>query len=128
MDRTSRIAEEIKRELSDLIRNHIKDPRLPEFVSVTAVKVTKDLRYAKVYVSVLGDEGKKKDTLAALESAAGFIRHEIGQRINLRYTPEFSFKLDDSIEHGMYLSKLIEKTMGHDRESRPEGSQKAEEE
>lgn len=120
MDRTDRIAEEIKKELSDLICNHIKDPRLPDFVSVTAVRVTRDLRYAKVYVSVLGDEGKKRDTIAALESASGFIRHEIGQRINLRYTPEFSFKLDDSIEHGLYLSKLIEKTMGHDREHGPD--------
>ncbi len=112
MDRTDRISEEIKRELSDLIRHQIKDPRLPEFVSITLVRVTKDLRYAKVYVSVLGDEDKKKGALAALTHAAGFIRHEIGQRINLRYTPEFNFKLDDSIEQGMYLSKLIDETVG----------------
>lgn len=113
MDRTDRISEELKKELSELIRNHIKDPRLPEFVSITAVRVTKDLRYAKVYISVFGDEEKKKGAISALSHAAGFIRHEIGHRINLRFTPEFSFKLDDSIEHGMYLSKLIDETVGH---------------
>lgn len=121
MDRTDRISEEIKRELSELIRNHIKDPRLPEFVSVTAVRVTKDLRYAKAYISVLGDEEKKKGALSALNSAAGFIRHEIGQRINLRFTPEFSFKIDDSIEHGMYLSKLIEETVHHEDAQKKSG-------
>jgi ribosome-binding factor A len=118
MDRTDRISEEVKRELSDIIRNQIKDPRLPEFVSLTSVRVTKDLRYAKIYISVLGDEEKKKGALAALSHAAGFIRHEIGQRMNLRYTPEFSFKLDNSIEHGMYLSKLIEETVQHDSKSK----------
>jgi ribosome-binding factor A len=111
MDRIDRISEEIKKELSNLIREEIKDPRLPQFVSITAVRVTKDLRYAKVYISVFGDEASKQGALAALEHASGFIRHEIGQRIQLRYTPEFSFKLDDSIEKGMHLSKLIEQTM-----------------
>ena len=118
MDRTDRISEEIRKELSELIRNHIKDPRLPEFVSITAVRVTKDLRYAKVYVSVLGDDEKKKDAISALSRAAGFIRHEIGNRVNLRFTPEFSFKLDDSIEKGMYLSKLIDETVGQGDQSK----------
>lgn len=117
MDRTDRISEEIKKEVSDLIRNHIKDPRLPDFVSVTSVDVTRDLRYARVYVSVLGDDEKKKDALSALKHAAGFVRHEIGQRISLRYTPEFSFKLDNSIEQGIYLSKLIDKTVRQDDEN-----------
>jgi len=112
MDRTDRIAEEIKKELSHIIRENIKDPRLPDFASITAVKVTKDLRYAKVYVSIYGDETKKKDAIAALTSAAGFIRREVGQRISLRYTPEIHFKLDESIEQGMHISKLIEETMG----------------
>lgn len=112
MERTDRIAEEIKKELSQIIRESIKDPRLPEFVSITAVKVTRDLRYAKVYVSIYGDETKKKDAIEALTHAAGFIRREIGQRISLRYTPEIQFKLDESIEHGMHISKLIEETMG----------------
>jgi ribosome-binding factor A len=115
MNRTERISEEVKKELSDLIQNHIKDPRLPDFVSVTAVRVTKDLRYAKAYISVLGDESKKKGAIDALRSASGYIRHEIGKRINLRYTPEFRFELDDSIEHGMYLSKLIDETVGRSK-------------
>ncbi|NLM74881.1 MAG: 30S ribosome-binding factor RbfA [Clostridiaceae bacterium] len=112
MDRTDRISKEVQKELSDLIQYEIKDPRLPKFVSITSVRVTKDLRYATVYVSVLGTEDQKKDALEALKSASGFIRREIGQRINLRYTPEFRFKLDDSIEHGMYISRLIDETMG----------------
>ncbi len=112
MDRTDRISEEIKKELSNIIRDSIKDPRLPDFVSITAVRVTRDLRYAKVYVSIYGDEEKKKDAITALTSASGFIRREIGQRISLRYTPEIQFKLDESIEHGIHISKLIEETMG----------------
>lgn len=120
MERTDRLSEEIKRELSDLIRNQIKDPRLPEFVSITAVRVTKDLRYAKVYISVLGNDEKKTDALAVLKNAAGFIRHEIGQRINIRYIPEFSFILDDSIEKGMYISKLIDDTISKSKVSKPD--------
>ena len=106
MDRTDRISEEIKKELSNIIRESIKDPRLPDFVSITAVRVTKDLRYAKVYVSIYGDEEKKKDAITALTSAAGFIRREIGQRISSLYT-RFQFKLDESIEHGMHISKSL---------------------
>lgn len=101
----------MQKEIADLIRNTIKDPRLPEMVSVTAVRVTKDLRYAKVYVSVLGSEQDKKDAMEALKNAAGFVRREIGQRIQLRYTPEIVFVQDDSIEHGMHISNLIEKTL-----------------
>jgi len=111
LERTDRIAGEMQKEIADLIRNTIKDPRLPGLVSVTAVRVTKDLRYAKVYVSVFGNEQEKKDALQALKHAAGFVRHEIGQRIQLRYTPEIQFVLDDSIEHGMHISGLIDKTM-----------------
>ncbi|MCX7774208.1 MAG: 30S ribosome-binding factor RbfA [Clostridia bacterium] len=123
MDRIDRISEEIKKELSGLIRNEIKDPRLPEFVSITAVRVTKDLRFAKIYVSVLGDEAKKKDAIAALVHAAGFIRHEIGHRINLRYTPEFHFELDNSIEQGMHISRLIDQTLAKGQESKPQNEQ-----
>jgi ribosome-binding factor A len=118
MERTDRLSEEIKKELSELIRNQLKDPRLPELVSITAVRVTKDLRYAKAYVSVFGDEDKKNGAIAALKSAAGFIRHEIGQRINIRYIPEFTFILDDSIERGMYLSKLIDETISGNKETK----------
>ena len=111
MDRIDRISEEVSRELSDIIQNHIKDPRLPPFVSVTGVRVAKDLKHAKAFVSVLGTAEQKQGALKALQSAAGFIRHEIGQRVRLRFTPEFHFEIDDSIEHGMHISKLIADTM-----------------
>lgn len=110
-DRTSRISEEIKRELSNIIQNELKDPRLPKMVSVVSVDTTKDLRYAKVYISVLGSDEEKSNALKALKSAAGFIRREVGRRILIRYTPELQFELDNSIEHGVYINKLINETI-----------------
>jgi len=107
-ERVNRISEEFKKELSNIINNEIKDPRIAEFTSVMAVDVTKDLRYAKAYISVLGDEKKKSDTIQGLKSAAGFIRKEIGKRIKLRYTPEIIFEIDKSIEQAMHISKLID--------------------
>jgi ribosome-binding factor A len=100
-ERIYRISEEIKREISNIIQNDLKDPRLPEFVSVLSVDTTRDLRYAKVYVSVYGNEEEKKKAMEGLKNAAGFIRREIGQRIKLRYTPELLFELDNSIEYGI---------------------------
>lgn len=105
-NRINRISEEVRRELSAIIRE-LKDPRIPLMTSVVAVEVTNDLRYAKAFISVMGDEAAKKDALAALKKAAGFIRREVGQRIDLRYTPEFVFKLDDSIEHGAHINELL---------------------
>ena len=111
--RGGRINEEVKKEISNLIRDDIKDPRLTAMISVTAVKVTKDLRYAKVYVSIFAkNEEEKKTKLEALKSAEGFVRKEIGHRINLRYTPQIIFELDDSIDYGMHIDSLIEKTRG----------------
>lgn len=107
--RVNRVSEEYKREVSDVIKNHIKDPRIAEFTSVTSVDVTRDFRYAKVYVSVLGSEEEKASTLEGLRSAAGFVRKELGKRIKLRYTPEVIFELDNSIEYGMYIDELIKK-------------------
>ena len=124
MDRIDRISEEVRRELSDIIQNSIKDPRLPSFVSVTAVRVAKDLKHAKAFISVLGTEEQKQDAIKALVHAAGFIRHEIGQRVRLRFTPEFHFQLDDSIEHGIRIGKLISDTMAASRQAE---SDKAEE-
>ncbi|NLG88322.1 MAG: 30S ribosome-binding factor RbfA [Clostridiaceae bacterium] len=115
MDRTDRIAGEIQKEISDIIRTGIKDPRLPDLVSVTGVRVTKDLRYAKIYISVLGDEQKRTDAINALKHAAGFVRRELGKRIKIRYTPELIFEPDDSIEQGIHIGKLIEKTMNPDK-------------
>ena len=108
--RGGRINEEVKREISTIIRNEIKDPRLTAMVSVTDVKVTKDLRYAKVFVSIFGkDNEEKNNTFIALKNASGYIRREIGQRINLRYNPQIIFELDDSINYGMHIEELIQK-------------------
>lgn len=108
--RGGRINEEVKREISNIIRNEIKDPRLTAMVSVTDVKVTKDLRYAKVFVSIFGkDDEEKNNTFVALKNASGYIRKEIGQRINLRYNPQIIFEFDDSINYGMHIEELIQK-------------------
>lgn len=114
VDRINRISEEVRKEVSSIIQNELKDPRLPKLVSVISANVTKDLRFAKIYVSVFGTEEEKKNAISALKSSAGFIRREIGHRMQLRYTPEMQFELDNSIEHGVYLSKLINETVKHD--------------
>lgn len=105
--RANRVAEEIKREITQMLRDEIKDPRVG-FVTVTAVEVTPDIRYAKVYVSVYGGDETKVQSLQALEKAKGFVRTELGKRMRLRYTPEISFKFDSSIEHGARIMKLLE--------------------
>ncbi|SCG83402.1 Ribosome-binding factor A [Proteiniborus sp. DW1] len=105
--RLGRISEEIKRIVSNAIMTELKDPRISPMTSVTEVEVTRDLRYAKIYISVLGDESSREETLKGLESGKGFIRKEIGENLNLRYTPEPLFYLDKSIEHGFKISKLL---------------------
>ena len=105
-NRLGRINEELQRELSNLIRT-LKDPRVQQsMVSVTKVEATGDLRYAKVYISVL-DKDKSKDTLKGLRSAGGFLRREIGSRLQLRYTPELVFEEDDSIAYGARMFDLL---------------------
>lgn len=118
--RTDRISEQIKKELSDIIRN-LKDPRIPLMTSVVAVSVTGDLRYAKAYISVMGDEATKREAIKGLESAAGYIRREIGNRVQLRTTPEFSFESDNSIEHGAYINELLHRVI------KPETQEEADE-
>ncbi|MBR2499854.1 MAG: 30S ribosome-binding factor RbfA [Clostridia bacterium] len=105
-NRIVRINEEVKKELSEIIRD-LKDPRIPMMTSVVAVSVTPDLRYAKAYISVFGDDDKKQSAIQALKKSAGYVRREIGRRINLRYTPEFVFALDSSIEHGAKINQLL---------------------
>lgn len=105
--RSGRINEEIKKEISNIIRNDIKDPRLSAMVSITNVDVTKDLRYAKVFVSIFGSNESKEESMQALKSSAGYIRREVGNRINLRYTPQVMFELDNSIENGMHIEKIL---------------------
>lgn len=105
-NRIGRINEELQRELSALIRT-LKDPRVQQsMVSVTKVEATGDLRYAKVYISVL-DKDKSKDTLKGLKSAGGYLRREIGSRLQLRYTPELVFEEDDSIAYGAHMFDLL---------------------
>jgi ribosome-binding factor A len=104
--RVGRVAEQMKKELSDIIAHRLKDPRIG-FVTVTDVEVTGDLQQATVYITVLGDEEAKASTLKAFEQAVGFIRSEIGRRIRLRKTPELFFKIDESIEYGNRINQLI---------------------
>jgi len=104
--RATRVGEQMKKELSDIIGRKLKDPRIG-FVTVTDVRVTGDLQQAKVYISVLGDEEQKKNTLKGLAKATGFIRSEIGQRIRLRKTPEIYFEIDESIDYGNRIESLI---------------------
>jgi ribosome-binding factor A len=104
--RVNRIAEQMKKELGEIISKKIKDPRIG-FVTVTDVSVTGDLQQAKVYISVLGDEDKKQDTLVGLAKAKGFIRSEIGRRIRLRKTPEISFEIDEALEYGNRIESLL---------------------
>ncbi len=105
-----RINEQVRRELADILREDVKDPRVDiRLVSVLKVETTKDLKYCKVYVSVLGDDEKRTEVRQALKSAAGFIRRELAHRVNLRNTPELSFVMDDSIEYGIHMDTLFRK-------------------
>lgn len=107
VDRLSKLSEQIKKEISNIIQNEIKDPRVPMLTSVVNVEVTKDLRYGKVFVSVFGDEEKKIKCIEGLKSASGYIRKEVGSRMNIRYIPELIFEIDRSIEYGMHIDKVI---------------------
>lgn len=104
--RTDRVSEEVKRELAAIIRE-LKDPRLPQMVSVVSLRVTKDLKFAKAHISVMGDANVRKEAFAALKSANGFIRKEVCRRLNLRNTPEFTFIEDNSIEYGAHIEQLL---------------------
>jgi ribosome-binding factor A len=104
--RIEKLQELIKQEMSKMLLNDLKDPRIG-FVTVTGVEMTGDLREAKIFVSVMGDGDKVKNSLDGLNSALGFIRREIGQRIRLRFTPEISFALDTSLDYGDHIQKLL---------------------
>ena len=115
-NRIGRINEEIQKELSSLIRN-LKDPRVQDtMISITRVEATPDLRWAKVYASFL-QEDKAADALKGLKSASGYLRRELGRALQLRYTPELQWELDDSITYGAKMLKLINSLdIGHDDE------------
>lgn len=104
--RANRVAEQMKKELGEILTRKIKDPRVG-FVTVTDVEVTGDLQQATVYISVLGDDAKKQDTLLGLAKAKGFIRSEIGNRIRLRKTPEITFEFDEALEYGNRIETIL---------------------
>jgi len=112
-----RINEEVYRELANIIRGEIKDPRISPMTSVVAVEVAPDLKTCKAYISVLGDAEAIKSTYQGLRSAEGFIRRELAHRVNLRNTPAITFVMDNSIEYGVNMSKLIEDVNKKDGES-----------
>lgn len=111
--RPRRVAEQIQRELADLLRLEVKDPRVG-MVTVTDVEVSNDYAHAKVFVSLLGDEARVKEALQGLQSAAGFLRSEVAKRIKLRVMPQLHFVHDTSIERGMRLDRLIEAAVAED--------------
>jgi len=104
--RAFRLAESIKEDVSRIIRDDIKDPRLG-FVTVTDVEVADDLRYARIFVSILGNDEDRKNSMDVLSRASGYVRGEIGKLLRIRYIPEISFKFDQSIENGAHISKLL---------------------
>jgi ribosome-binding factor A len=104
----TRINGEVQKELSSIIRNEVKDPRIAEMTSVVSVEVAPDLKTCKAYISVLGDEKSAADTIAGLRSAEGYIRRQLARNVNLRNTPEIRFILDQSIAYGVSMSKLID--------------------
>ncbi|BBF42889.1 ribosome-binding factor A [Lachnospiraceae bacterium KM106-2] len=118
--KNTRINGEVQRELSKLISFEIKDPRINPMTSVVAVEVAPDLKNAKVYISVLGDEESQKDTLAGLKSAAPFMRGQLAKTINLRNTPQLHFEIDQSIEYGINMSKLINDVVKNDEDKENE--------
>ncbi|GAA0122089.1 MAG: 30S ribosome-binding factor RbfA [Clostridium argentinense] len=106
--RSGRINEEIKRDVSNTIQNKIKDPRLTAMISVTDVDVSKDLSYAKIYVSIFGNEKEKKDSYLALKNSAGFIRKEIAKNVKIRHIPEVIIELDETLDKAQHLDSLLE--------------------
>ena len=122
-NRIGRINEEIQRELSDLIRG-LKDPRVQTMLSITRVDTTSDLRYAKVHISVL-EESRENEAMKGLRSAGGWLRRELGQKLQLRYTPELVFELDDSLKYGAHMFDLLERL---EREQAAREAEKADDE
>ena len=117
-NRIGRINEEIQRELSDLIRG-LKDPRVQTMLSITRVDTTSDLCYAKVHISVL-EESRENEAMKGLRSAGGWLRRELGQKLQLRYTPELVFELDDSLKYGAHMYDLLSRLSAQENREEPE--------
>ena len=114
--KNTRINSEVQRELANIIRGEIKDPRIHPLTSVVTAEVAPDLKTCKAYISVLGDQEAQEKTLEGLNSAVGYIRRQLARNLNLRNTPEIRFIMDQSIEYGVHMSKLINEN--HVEESR----------
>ena len=118
--KNTRINGEVQRVLAEVIRGEIKDPRISPLTSVIAVEVAPDLKTCKAWISVYGDEQAKKDTMAGLKSAEGYIKNQLAKQINLRNTPEIHFIVDESIAYGVRMSKLIDDVIKSDEEGNKE--------
>ena len=118
--KNTRITGEVQKELSTIIRNEIKDPRIHPMTSVMAVEVAPDLKTCKAYISVLGEKEAKEATIKGLKSAEGYIRRQLAHNMNLRNTPEIRFILDESIEYGVTMSKLIDDIAKKDQSHKQE--------
>ncbi len=118
--KNTRVNGEVLRVLAEVIRSEIKDPRINPMTSVVAVEVAPDLKTCKAWISVLGNEESQKDTLAGLKSAEGYIRNQLAKKINLRNTPEIRFIIDQSIEYGVNMSKMIDEVNRADDEKHVE--------
>ncbi|OLA59590.1 MAG: ribosome-binding factor A [Roseburia sp. CAG:10041_57] len=114
--KNTRVNGEVMRVLAEVIRSEIKDPRINPMTSVVAVEVAPDLKTCKAWISVLGNEESQKDTLAGLKSAEGYIRNQLARKINLRNTPEIRFIIDQSIEYGVNMSRMIDEVNRADNE------------
>ncbi len=106
--KNTRVNAEVQRELSNILRGGLKDPRVAPMTSVVAVTVAPDLKTCKAYVSVFGDETARRETIKGLQSAEGYIRRELARTLNMRNTPEITFVLDQSIEYGVNMGKKID--------------------
>nr|WP_330368592.1 30S ribosome-binding factor RbfA [Alkaliphilus metalliredigens] len=122
--RVNRLAEEIKKIISHMIRNDLRDPRIAKMTSIIEVNVTRDLRFATIYISVLGDQQEKEETIEGLKKSSGFIRKEVGRQITARFTPELIFKLDESIERGVYMYDVISKVTQKDMDEKKNSDEK----
>jgi len=114
-NRPSRVADAIQKEISQMILQELKDPRIG-FVTVTRIEVTRDLRLARVFYSVMGDPAAQETSQKALETAKGFIRKQLGRRLRLRYTPELQFRLDDSVERSMKITNILDRLKGESKD------------
>lgn len=115
MERTIRIAAELQKTICDVIRLDMKDPRIPVVTSVTKVKLTKDLQFAKAYISMFGTDEEKKAGIECLTQSAGFIRYHVGKRMIIRQIPQLAFELDNSVEEGAKMSAKIDEVLNSEK-------------